>query len=264
MLDVDIEKIIPVTEARDSLNDIIAKVENTDELYVITKNGKPSAILVGVNHLEKLTGMSHEELMPDEDIGSGAAPSGTGDDSGTTTTPTTTSATPADDTSTTNDDLDPFAEPIAPAPNIANSQPFDSAQGGPATAPAPMPLDNAFTAPPATTPPAADMIVPAPAPAAPAPAPLPSSPADEPVDPMTDDSTPLATNLNNMAPAPAANPFQPPAGQLDGLSDIVAPAPTALPSDPNNVANAAPAEVPTADVASTAGQPAAPPAQSSF
>lgn len=65
MLEVNIDKIIPVTDARDKLNEIIGAAEGSDDLYVITKNGKPSAIIVGVHHLEKLTGMTHEELMPD-------------------------------------------------------------------------------------------------------------------------------------------------------------------------------------------------------
>lgn len=69
MLDVNIEKILPVTEVRDSLNKIVDEVESSDELYVVTKNGKPSAILVGVHHLEKLTGINHKELMPDDDLG---------------------------------------------------------------------------------------------------------------------------------------------------------------------------------------------------
>src|SRR3989344_2899363 len=69
MLDVNIEKILPVTEVRDSLNKIIDEVESTDELYVVTKNGKPSAIVVGVHHLEKLTGIDHKELMPAIDLG---------------------------------------------------------------------------------------------------------------------------------------------------------------------------------------------------
>ena len=56
MLEVDIEKIIPITEARDSFNQIIEGVEASDDMYVVTKNGKPSAIIVGVHHLEKLTG----------------------------------------------------------------------------------------------------------------------------------------------------------------------------------------------------------------
>jgi len=63
MLEVQIENIVPVTEARDKFNQIIDQVENSDDLFVLTKNGKPSAIVVGVHHLEKLTGEKHDELM---------------------------------------------------------------------------------------------------------------------------------------------------------------------------------------------------------
>ena len=62
-MQVDIEKIIPVTEARDSFNKIVDEVEGSDELYVLTKNGKPAAVIVGVNHLEKLTGETEGEVM---------------------------------------------------------------------------------------------------------------------------------------------------------------------------------------------------------
>lgn len=63
MLQVNIEKIIPVTEARDMFNKIIDDVEGTDELWVLTKNGRPVAVVVGVNHLEKLTGESHSDVI---------------------------------------------------------------------------------------------------------------------------------------------------------------------------------------------------------
>lgn len=62
MLEVDIDKILPVTEARDSFNKIVDEVEGSDHMYVLTKNGKPAAVVVGVNHLEKLTGKTNEEL----------------------------------------------------------------------------------------------------------------------------------------------------------------------------------------------------------
>lgn len=62
MLEVDIDKILPVTEARDNFNKIVDEVEGTDHMYVLTKNGKPSAVIVGVNHLEKLTGKTADEL----------------------------------------------------------------------------------------------------------------------------------------------------------------------------------------------------------
>lgn len=67
MLDVEIEKIIPITEVRDSLNKIIDSVTNSEDLYVVTKNGKPAAIIVGVHHLEKLTGIDHKMIIPEDD-----------------------------------------------------------------------------------------------------------------------------------------------------------------------------------------------------
>jgi len=62
VLEVDIDKILPVTEARDSFNKIVDEVEGTNHMYVLTKNGKPTAVVVGVNHLEKLTGKTTDEL----------------------------------------------------------------------------------------------------------------------------------------------------------------------------------------------------------
>lgn len=61
-MEVDIDKILPLTEARDNFNKIIDDVGGTDHMYVLTKNGKPSAVVVGVNHLEKLTGKNADEL----------------------------------------------------------------------------------------------------------------------------------------------------------------------------------------------------------
>ena len=43
VLEVDIDKLLPVTEARDNFNKIIDEVEGSDLMYVLTKNGKPSA-----------------------------------------------------------------------------------------------------------------------------------------------------------------------------------------------------------------------------
>ncbi len=82
MLQVNIEKIIPVTEARDMFNKIVDEVEGTDELYVLTKNGKPCAVVVGVNHLEKLTGESHLNMQtpPPAQIGGTSSANNNSDD----------------------------------------------------------------------------------------------------------------------------------------------------------------------------------------
>lgn len=77
MLEVKVENIIPVTEARDKFNQLIDGVEGSDDLFVMTKNGKPSAILVGVHHLEKLTGDNHKNLAGKTDANTETPPAPT-------------------------------------------------------------------------------------------------------------------------------------------------------------------------------------------
>lgn len=117
MLDVKIEKILPVTEARDSFNKLIDEVESSDELYVLTKNGKPAAVLVGVHHLEKLTGTSEEELMDQTNQNASndanVVPVTTDD------TAQTTSAVPATNTP---EPLTEEAAPMTPAVEENNSE----------------------------------------------------------------------------------------------------------------------------------------------
>jgi len=137
MLDVNIEKILPVTEVRDSLNKIIDEVEATDELYVITKNGKPAAIIVGVHHLEKLTGISHKELMPDEGKTeeAPAIPAASNDLS----QPTAPATSPADDL------FSGDANAATPPPVFTTT---DYAAPAPATSPTPISGNTALDTPP--------------------------------------------------------------------------------------------------------------------
>lgn len=112
MLSVDIEKIIPVTEARDMFNKIIDEVEGSDDLYVLTKNGKPSAVVVGINHLEKLTGETDTEVMAKVDQ---AGPKEAADDDFSTSDQfNTKDATPPAVNQTPVADQTP-AEPVPPA-----------------------------------------------------------------------------------------------------------------------------------------------------
>jgi len=132
MLDVDVEKILPITEVRDSLNKIIDAVADSEDLYVVTKNGKPAAIIVGVHHLEKLTGIDHKLIIPDDaeednnktaqDIKITTAP----DDSDAAST-----ATP--DTSTSDAITSPTsANTEKPADNAVSSAPIVDANPTPA------------------------------------------------------------------------------------------------------------------------------------
>jgi prevent-host-death family protein len=140
MLEVDISKILPVTEARDSLNKIIDDVSIGDELYVLTVNGKPSAVIVGVHHLEKLTGKPTDELMAattppvglnEMPADSAATPTST-PSAPTEVTPSSTPAAPAETTPTEPEPVatsTPASTPIpgTTAPPAPNSPPPTSA-----------------------------------------------------------------------------------------------------------------------------------------
>lgn len=157
MLEVQIENIIPVTEARDRFNQLVDKVEGTDDLFVMTKNGKPAAILVGVHHLEKLTGENHTETF-------GMAPDAAAQ---TAETPAPAEATPeittpvveTNPTADANMAATPIvadAMPVAPIEPVVDAQavpPSDPAIIGVADTPAAPAVDlSASALPPIETP----------------------------------------------------------------------------------------------------------------
>ena len=117
MLEVNIEKIVPVTEARDMFNKIVDDVEGTDELYVLTKNGKPAAVVVGVNHLEKLTGQSHGDVAAKIELASSTPPPAAAPETPVATTPPIAPATEAGET------VFASADDAAPATEAASSAP---------------------------------------------------------------------------------------------------------------------------------------------
>lgn len=53
MINVPIDKIVPLTTARDTLSKIVAEVETNTPMYVLTKGGKPSVAVVNIDYLEK-------------------------------------------------------------------------------------------------------------------------------------------------------------------------------------------------------------------
>lgn len=140
MLEVKIDKIVPVTDARDSFNKIIDEVEGTDELYVLTKNGKPVAVMVGVHHLEKLTGTSHEELM--EEVDSAPAEEETAKEEPATKADNVTS-----DTSTTVPDTDVETNTDAVATASGTPEPATDSTVAPDPVPTPEPVSGATAAP---------------------------------------------------------------------------------------------------------------------
>ena len=54
MLQVPVDKIIPLTEMRDKFSKIVADLEAGTPLYILTKNGKPSVAVLSVGQLQKL------------------------------------------------------------------------------------------------------------------------------------------------------------------------------------------------------------------
>ena len=58
MLQVPIDKIIPVTKARANISKIVTDVEKGD-IYVLTRGGKPSVIVSSVGYIQKLNQMNN-------------------------------------------------------------------------------------------------------------------------------------------------------------------------------------------------------------
>lgn len=182
MLEVKIENIIPVTEARDSFNQLVDKVENSDEMYVLTKNGKPAVIIVGIKHLEKLTGEKNEELMKgltpmsDDNVQQAVDPAAAPVAGASTTTP------PADE-----DAIEEASTPtVTPVEDAEEEEEEIPASTPPATTSGDSSLDSAEAPKPADDPFA-----------------MPDQPADT-AGTTSQPATPPADDTNSTPPAPAA------------------------------------------------------------
>jgi antitoxin YefM len=62
-----IQDYIPVTRAKSDLLNLIRKLENTDDVFAITKNGSPEAVLISMRKfkglLETIDILSDEQTM---------------------------------------------------------------------------------------------------------------------------------------------------------------------------------------------------------
>ena len=55
MINVPIDRIVPLTDARDNLSRVVSDIESDDEgLYILTKGGKPAIAFISIKYLEKL------------------------------------------------------------------------------------------------------------------------------------------------------------------------------------------------------------------
>lgn len=224
MLEVQIENIIPVTEARDKFNQIVDAVEGTEELYVLTKNGKPAAIVVGVHHLEKLTGETNTAVFGTEENNSpqeAAAPS------------------------------EQFAAPAATAPAPAYDEIPSTPISTPVTDPAPVPIINDSALPETPTEQLQTPVSPAPSSGIT----FDSMPAQTPVSPVPVSIPQDADSTSNPIGSAFVDPSSSTAGQAmapDAITpDQAGPStdPFAIPTEPldlpeDNQVQAAPAPTP--------------------
>lgn len=61
MFKVPIDKIIPVTNARARIASLVSDVQKTNCLYVLTRGGKPAAVLASVDYLDGDKKLKSEE-----------------------------------------------------------------------------------------------------------------------------------------------------------------------------------------------------------
>lgn len=54
MFEVPIDKIMPVTVARAKISSLVHDVHKTKSLYVLTRGGKPAAILASIDYIKKI------------------------------------------------------------------------------------------------------------------------------------------------------------------------------------------------------------------
>ncbi len=111
MFTVD-QSIVPVSEVQGKIQEIIDDVTDSDNMYVVTKDGKPSAIVVGIHHMEK--------LVPGENnLASLGAAQGAAEVTAATPAPTTDNAQTATNQNTQNTNSFSYD-------NVTNSNPIEA------------------------------------------------------------------------------------------------------------------------------------------
>lgn len=73
MISVQIDKIIPLAEAKEDFETIISDVSeegNQNNLYILTRDGKPAVAIVNINYLSELTGddIAADANFKDDDV----------------------------------------------------------------------------------------------------------------------------------------------------------------------------------------------------
>lgn len=93
MIEVPIDKIVPLDEALGDINKLIESARNEKTLYVLTKDGKPYAAIIDIDYLEHLPELEGAgETKPIHEIGKEETPEKAPEE---TATPEETEAPPA-------------------------------------------------------------------------------------------------------------------------------------------------------------------------
>ncbi len=216
MLNVPIDRIVPLTDARDNFSRIVADIEQqTDGMYVLTKGGKPAIALVNIEFLNKLMGGKDLTVAP--------APKVAPPKLNVSTPPATPKIEPPVITppSSAPTGLEPKRES---ASNINSSwtgspspwplPPFNEVRATPSVVEGPPTAAPKPPAPVATPPPAPPRPVPPPPPPPPAPRPTPPPPATYQAPPSAGGLPPISQSVPvtiNKPPVPPVVPPPPPA-----------------------------------------------------
>ena len=64
---VPIDKIVPVTNARAKIASLVSEVQRTKSLYVLTRGGKPAAILASIDFISEKTADA-PQIVPKEEV----------------------------------------------------------------------------------------------------------------------------------------------------------------------------------------------------
>lgn len=66
MFTVPIDKIVPVTSARAKISSLVSDVQKNNTLYVLTRGGKPAAILASADFLNAKSNALPQEIVKEE------------------------------------------------------------------------------------------------------------------------------------------------------------------------------------------------------
>lgn len=242
MINVPIDRIVPLTDARDNFSKIVSELEGQhDGMYVLTKGGKPAIALINVNYLAELmegktvTPESKPVVKPVEE----KKPEIAKPVYEAPKAPNTIPAIQENKPEISKPTPPPISQPAAPKAPEAPAKPAIDPSWLEKSAPISQPA--APVTPPAPTAPISEPVKPRPVNPWPilTPKPAAPSPAPQMTPPISQPAVPVTPPMSNMNPAPTMPQMTPP---------VAPPTPPTAPKMPE-VAPAAPINTTTTPVA---------------